>query len=156
MPCRRRGVTLLEMLIVLALIGLLAGITFPSVSSGVDTLRLSAAGRSLVTFFNGALNRAERRQQAVEITIDLRANQVLLISTEPGFERKLEMPAGVRIISVFPPPLVESGEPRRFIFYPGGTVPRLGVEIANSKGARQIVRIDPITGVPQVERVTAP
>jgi prepilin-type N-terminal cleavage/methylation domain-containing protein len=152
---RRQGVTLLEMLIVLVLIGLMAGITFPSVSSGVDSLRLASASRSLVTFFNGALNRAERREQAVEITIDPRENVVLLNSTEPGFERKLEMPAGVRIVSVLPPLLVETGEPRRFIFYPGGTVPRLGVEIASSRGVRQIVRIDPITGVPQVEKVAA-
>ena len=152
---RRQGVTLLEMLIVLVLIGLMAGITFPSVSSGVDSLRLASASRSLVTFFNGALNRAERRQQAVEITIDPRENLVLLNSTEPGFERRIEMPTGVRIVSVLPPLLVETGEPRRFVVYPGGTVPRLGVEIASSRGVRQIVRIDPITGVPQVEKVAA-
>jgi hypothetical protein len=54
-----------------------------------------------------------------------------------------------------PPLLVETGEPRRFVVYPGGTVPRLGVEIASSRGVRQIVRIDPITGVPQVEKVAA-
>jgi prepilin-type N-terminal cleavage/methylation domain-containing protein len=152
MHCRRRGVTLLEMLIVLALIGLLAGISFPSISSGVDTLRLSSAGSSLVSFLNGALNRAERRQQAVEISIDLRENTVVSRSTEPGYERKLEMPAGVRIASVLPPPMVESDEPRRFVVYPGGAVPRLGVELVNSRGARRIVRVDPITGVPQVEK----
>jgi len=39
----RRGVTLLEMLIVVALIGLLAGITFPAVTSGIDSLRLNSA-----------------------------------------------------------------------------------------------------------------
>ena len=56
---------------------------------------------------------------------------------------------------MLPPLLVETGEPRRFVVYPGGTVPRLGVEIASSRGVRQIVRIDPITGVPQVEKVAA-
>ena len=156
MRCRRRGVTLLEMLIVLALIGLLAGLTFPSVSSGVDTLRLSSAGTSLASFLNGALNRAERRQQAVEITIDLRENAVLMRSTESGFERRLEMPTGVRIVSVLPPEIVESGQPRRFVVHSGGTAPRLGVELAGNRGARRIVRIDPITGVPQVERLAAP
>jgi hypothetical protein len=34
-------------------------------------------------------------------------------------------------------------------------VPRFGVELANRKGARRIVRIDPITGIPQVERAAA-
>jgi prepilin-type N-terminal cleavage/methylation domain-containing protein len=150
--CRRRGVTLLEMLMVVALIGLLVGISFPSVSAGLDTLRLSSAGDSLASFLNSALNRAQRKQQALEVTIAPRENSVEVRSTEPGFERKLEMPSGVRIVSVLPPLVWESDEPRRFILYPGGTVPRFGVELANRKGARRIVRIDPITGIPQVER----
>jgi hypothetical protein len=65
------------------------------------------------------------------------------------------MPDGVRILGVLPPLVVETGQPRRFIVYPGGTVPRFGVELANRKGARRIVRIDPITGIPQVERAAA-
>jgi prepilin-type N-terminal cleavage/methylation domain-containing protein len=151
----RQGVTLIEMLIVAALIGLLISISFPSVSAGLDTLRLATAGDSLASFLNGALNRAERRQQAIEVTIDPRENLVSAESAEPGFERKLELPDGVRIVSVLPPPVRETGEPRRFILYPGGTMPRFGVELANRKGARRIVRIDPITGVPLVERAQA-
>jgi prepilin-type N-terminal cleavage/methylation domain-containing protein len=151
----RNGVTLIEMLMVAALIGLLISISFPSVSSGLDTLRLNSAGDSLVSFLNGALNRAERRQQAIEIIVDPRENLLSARSTEPGFERKLEMPAGVRIANVLPPLAVEIGEPRRFAVYPGGTVPGFGVELVNRKGARLIVRTDPITGVPQVERVAA-
>src|SRR5512136_502441 len=70
----QNGVTLLEMLIVLGLIGLLVSISFPSVSSGVDTLRLMSASDSLAGFLNGALTRAERRQLAAEITINMREN----------------------------------------------------------------------------------
>jgi prepilin-type N-terminal cleavage/methylation domain-containing protein len=150
-----RGVTLIELLIVVALVGLLAGISFPSVSAGLETLRLTSAGGSLASFLNGALSRAERRQQPIEITIDTQENVVLAQSAGPGFLRKLEMPDGVRILEVLPPLVVETGQPRRFIVYPGGTVPRFGVELVNRKGARRIVRIDPITGIPQVERVAA-
>src|SRR4051794_3767542 len=63
------GVTLVELLIVMAIIGLMAGVSFPAISSGIDSIRLTQASDSLVTFLNGAVNRAERRQQAVALTI---------------------------------------------------------------------------------------
>ncbi len=151
-PCAPRGVTLIEMMIVVVLIGVLVGITFPSVSSGVETLRLNAAGDSLVSFFNDALNRAERRQQAVEITI-LRPERALVMrSSEPGFERRLELSQGITIRAVLPPVQADPGAPRSFVLLPGGAIPRLGIEIANGRNARRIVRVDPITGVPQIER----
>jgi hypothetical protein len=61
------------------------------------------------------------------------------------------LPDGVTILRVHPVhPGIE--EPSRsFYVYPGGTIPRIGVEIANRRGNRRIVRIDPMTGVPQIE-----
>ena len=155
--CRggRAGVTLLEMVIVVGLIGLMAGIVFPPVSAGLETLKLASAGDGVAGFLNKELNRAERRQEAVEITIDLRENLLLARSTGPGAERKLEMPSGVRITSVLPQLVSDEGEPRHFICYPGGTAPRIGVELTNTKGARRLIRINPITGVPEIERAVA-
>jgi prepilin-type N-terminal cleavage/methylation domain-containing protein len=147
------GVTLLEMLIVVALIGLLVSISFPSVSAGVDTLRLTSAGESLASFLNGALNRAERSQQAVEVTIDPQHGLVEARSAAPGFQRRLELSGGIRIWNVLPAPPVDTDEPRRFVVYPGGTAPRVAIELTNPRGARRIVSIDPITGVPAVERI---
>jgi hypothetical protein len=40
--------------------------------------------------------------------------------------------------------------------YPGGAVPRVGVEIVNARGVHRIVRVDPITGVPRIEQPEAP
>ncbi len=147
-----RGVTLIEMMIVVALIGLMVGITFPSVSAGVDTLRLNGACDSIVSLFNDALNRAERRQQVVEVSISRADNALSLRSTEAGFERKLELPTGVSITNVLPeePAPPEDGV-RRFMLFPGGTVPRLGIALANKRNVQRIVRVDPITGVPQIE-----
>ncbi len=151
-PQSVRGVTLIEMLIVVALIGLLAGITFPAVSSGVDSLRLTWASDGLVNFLNAAMNRAERRQQAVEVTISKAENALWLHSTEPGFVRKLELPESVTIVAVLPRlPQAEEG-PRQFVLYPGGALPRLGVEIANRRGDRRVVSVDPITGVPRIQQ----
>jgi prepilin-type N-terminal cleavage/methylation domain-containing protein len=145
-----RGITLIEMMTVVAIIGIMAGVFFPAVSAGLDSIRLVSATDSIATFLNGALNRAERRQSVIEIAISRKENTIHLYSNEPGFTRKLEMPDGVRIEAVLPP-IDNSEETRRFILQPGGTPPRVGVQIANSRGARRIVRVDPMTGVPRIE-----
>jgi prepilin-type N-terminal cleavage/methylation domain-containing protein len=148
----RSGVTLIEMLIVVTIVGLIAGVTFPAVSSGIDSLRLASASDALVSLLNGALNRAERRQEPIEVAISVKDNSVRLSSTEPGFERNLTMPDGVKIVAVWPKLLVEDDQPRRFLLLPGSVVPRVGIEIVNRKETHRIVRVNPITGVPNIER----
>jgi prepilin-type N-terminal cleavage/methylation domain-containing protein len=153
MPRRpQSGVTLFEMLIVVALVGLLAGIAFPAMSSGLDSLRLNSASDSIVTFFNEGLNRAGERQELVEIAISQADRTLVMHSSEPGFERNLRFPDGIAISRILPELPGAGQEPaRRFVLYPDGTVPRFGIEIVNARGAGRRVSVDPITGVPRVE-----
>lgn len=148
------GVTLVEMIAVVTIIGLVAAISFPSVSSGLESIRLTSATDSIGAFLNGGLNRAERRQQGVEIAISIPERSLTMQSTEPGFERTLVLPDGVTIVRIHPalPAAVEETV-RRFYVYPAGSIPGIGIEIANRRGARRIVRIDPMSGVAQAERL---
>lgn len=148
---RSKGVTLVEMMIVVAIVGLIAGISFPAVSAGIESIRLSSASDTLASFLNQALNRAERRQEVVELDILPKQGTLTMRSMEPGFERKLEMPQGVTIEAVWPKVEEPADAPRRFILMPGGTAPRIGIQIANQRGSKRIVRVDPITGAPQIE-----
>ena len=43
------------MMIVLAIIGLIVGITFPAATSGLDSIRLSSAAESVASFLNAAI-----------------------------------------------------------------------------------------------------
>lgn len=147
---RQHGVTLLEMLVVLIIISIIAGISFPAVSSGVDSLRLNSALNSIVTFIDRGLSRAERRQQVVEVTISKPENVISMRASEPGFERKLALPEGITIEKILPDLPDESAETnhtRVFLLYPGGTVPPLGVLVSNRRHAEKTVQVDPITGV---------
>jgi hypothetical protein len=101
---------------------------------------------------NSGLNRAERRQQVVELTISKNENALMMRSTEPGFFRRLEMPEGVSITHVLPELPENPDAPRIYMLYPGGTPPRFGVQLMNRKNVERIVRVDPITGVPRVEQ----
>lgn len=146
----RAGVTLIEMLVVVALIAIVAGVSYPTLSSGVETLRLNGAARNVVTFVNSGLNRAERRQQVVEVVVSKSDNALWLESA--GFEKKMEMPERVRIEAVLPEMPDEEPDARRsFLLYPGGTPPAFAIALVNAKRAERVVRVDPITGVALIE-----
>lgn len=147
-----RGITLVETMVVVGVIALLAGVVFPAVSSGIDSIRLTGAADSVASFLSGALNRAERRQQPVVLSISASQRALWLETVDANFTRKLELPEGVRIASVVPAPPAEIEGPRRFLVLPGGVVPRIGIELANRRGGRRTVKVDPITGVPEIER----
>ncbi len=139
-------------MIVVALVSLLAAIMFPSVSAGLESFRLRQATDSIASFINSGLNRAERRRDMVEVTIDKAANQLTMRSAQPGFDRTLSMPEGIRIVEVLPEWPERPNEPRQFLLYPGGTPPRFGVLIANRRNDRRVITMNPMTGVPDVER----
>jgi prepilin-type N-terminal cleavage/methylation domain-containing protein len=148
-----RGVTLIEMMVVVAIIGLITAISFPAATAGIDSVRLVSATDSVATFLNSAVNRVERRQQPIELIVSLPENRLLLYSNEPGFTRELKMPDGIVIEGVLPTVGEDGQGVRRFILMPGATVPGIGVQIANRRGAHRIVRLDPMTGFPRVENV---
>jgi prepilin-type N-terminal cleavage/methylation domain-containing protein len=149
---RARGITLIEMLVVLTLISLLAGLSFPSVSSGIDSLRLRSAADSVVTFLHLGLTYAERRQEALEIVISRAENRISFHAIAPGFNRELRLPDGITITRVLPELDEEVPAPeRRILLYPSGSFPRFGVEIANRRNVHRLIRVDPVTGVPQIE-----
>jgi hypothetical protein len=139
------------MLIVVAIIGVMIGIAFPSITSGIDSLRIRSASDEIVSTFNSAMNRADRRQVAIEIIVDRAQNRLIFASADPGYRRELTMPEGVTIERVLPLiPNLDESLPRQFLIHPGGTVPHIGLELKNRRNARRIVSVDPITGGAQV------
>jgi len=138
-------------MIVVTLIALIAGLSYPSIASGLQSLRLRSASDSIVALLNTALDRADRRQQAVEIWISPAENAIAARSSDNGFNRRVDLQDQVRIAAILPAPAGEAipNQPRRFIIYPGGAVPRISIELATNDGRKRTVNIDPITGVPQ-------
>jgi prepilin-type N-terminal cleavage/methylation domain-containing protein len=135
------GVTLIELLVVLAIIGLLVGVTLPAATNGLSSVRLKGASNDVSTFLNSALNRAERHEQVMEIIVYPKESKFELDSSEPGYARTLAMPADVRI----------AGEnPVRILLMPGSAPPRIAIDLFNDRGMHRIVKLDPVTGVPEI------
>lgn len=152
---RARGVTLLEMLVVLAVVSLMAGISFPAVTAGLDSLRLRSAGDEVVSFLYTGLTYAERREQVMELSISRATNRMSFRNAAGDFHRDLSLPESITIARVDPAPPGEVET--NVMLYPGGSFPSIRIELANRRGAHRVVRIDPVSGMPAVEsQVTAP
>jgi prepilin-type N-terminal cleavage/methylation domain-containing protein len=147
---RQAGITLIEMMVVVSVIGLMVAISAPSLGAGIDSVRMTSATNSVANFLNSAVNRAERKQIAIEVVISPKKGTFTMYSNEPGFERVLKLPDGIVIEAI--EPAVEEPE-FRLILMPGTAAPGIGIKLANSHGNRRIVRLDPMTGFPRVERV---
>lgn len=154
---RRRGVTLIEMVVVVAIAGLIVAVSIPSATAGLDSVRLASATGSIASFLNAAVNRTERLQLPIEVVVDIKKNRLMLYSDEPGFTRELSMPGGITmeaVLGVKPQdPFGPQDAPNRLLLIPGASTPAIGIQISNRHGLRRIVRLDPMTGFPRVESV---
>lgn len=146
------GVTLVEMVVVVGIIGLIVAILAPSMTAGLDSVRMASATDNVAAFLNAAVNRSERRQEPLELAISTRESRIYLYSNEPGGDRMLTLPDGILIEGILPRDENESGDGlRRLVLMPGASVPGIGIQLINAHKNRRIVRLDPMTGFPRVE-----
>ena len=82
---QQRGITLLEMLVVVTLISIMVSISYPAIASGLDTIRLNSAADSIVAFLDGALTRADRKQMMTEVVLIPRESKLLVRSPDPTY-----------------------------------------------------------------------
>jgi len=145
-----RGITIIEMLIVVSIIALMAGISYPAVTAGIESVRMRSAADQTAAFLNQALTASERRQQAIEIQVKRNTGALLFRTVDETLVRRVELPQGIVIAEVLPPVPMNSEE-RSVLVYPGAAFPRVTFVLATKKGARRFVRIDPVVGMPVVE-----
>jgi prepilin-type N-terminal cleavage/methylation domain-containing protein len=154
----RRGMTMLEMLVVVAILSIVVAVSLPSVTAGLDSIRLASTGDAIASFLNGAVTHAERSEQPVIVVISLKEGTISADGGD-GYLRRFEMPQGIIMDRVLPDEAqgVADGEEhadRQILLLPGGVAPAIGVEYFNHHGARRRVQLDPMTGFPHVENVS--
>jgi prepilin-type N-terminal cleavage/methylation domain-containing protein len=145
------GVTLLELLVVVALASILLAVVFPSVGTGLSGLELSGAARRVAAAARFARDEAVRRRSTLQLEVDSASGTIAVADLErgPSNARRFELPTSVRIEQVLPEEPGSIGESRRFLFTPDGAAPEFQIVLANQR--RQVTVInDALTGAATV------
>jgi len=148
-PLRDRdesGFTLLEVVLVVMIIAIVLGLSYPAISRGNAIFRLRSTGRDLVNTIRIAREKAVTEQVVMMVTVD-RQNQKILLTDEVGEgERVYALPQEIRFERL----VLEGKElldgPLAIRFLPNGSAEDAVVEIVSDKGARLRVITDGITG----------
>ena len=142
------GVTLVEMLVVVAIASILLAVVFPAVGSGLGTLELRSAATRVAAAARYARDQAVYRQRMVQLTLDSAQGSVTITGGEP-LERRYELPDSVRIARVLPADTNAGDGIRRFVFLPDGAAPEFEVVLTNERAEIAVIG-DPLTGTARV------
>lgn len=97
---RRCGVTLLEMLVVLVVLGVLLALTVPRAVGAADRAAVRSAAGELVTLFSRARREAVRRRTPVALRLDRTRGAVwLALGDSLLLRRELGASYGVRLVT---------------------------------------------------------
>ena len=138
----RRGFSLLEMLVVLVLIGLMAGLAFPALGHLSDSLKFRQQTHRLAAIVRYARLLAISRNRTVHLRLDRQTDQAVFLISGPSEEQR-DFPLGPKDILVM--------DPGDWYFFPEGTATpgtmtfRRGNQVAG-------LRLDILTGQPELTR----
>jgi prepilin-type N-terminal cleavage/methylation domain-containing protein len=133
------GITLVELLVTVAIIGLMLSISYPTLTTGLDGFRLRAAVDRAGTLFQQARLEADRRHQPVQLTADPISNQLRALAVDSSWRETLEFAEGVRI--------AQPGEQRNWMLFPGTPPPQVRLLLEAQTGGRRGFSINVFTGV---------
>jgi len=172
---RRRGFSLIELMVVLVLIGIMTALIIPQMKGTYEEALLRSTGRTLVDVFNLASSHAITLNQLHRVRIDRKLSRyrvekpVQAGGSGSGFVSAPEIPGGEgaidsRIeIKIQPagdaqadpseqgPPADPGNDPRKptddqsIAFYPDGTADGAEILLRDRDGFRLALRINPVT-----------
>ena len=156
---KTQGVTLIEMLVVLAIISVSMAVIAPSARAGIAGMKVRSAARKVAALFSSARNTAIRSRKATVVTID-EAARVLSVA-QPGRESigELALDDGIAISMGSPAGEVAANNDRRdkaaatFLFMPDGEVPQVSLELRAERRAIRLT-MDALTGALSASEVS--
>jgi prepilin-type N-terminal cleavage/methylation domain-containing protein len=150
---RRRGFTLLELLLVLVVVSIAFGIAVPLFLRSFQGHRLRTAGRAMTMVAKYAKNMAVLKQRDLVLRFDLAAGQVDLVSPDaslPGFSRSVEGVALAWVRRDGQDPVQEGTS--EIVFFRNGTCQPFSLCIRDPSGNAVELKVDAVGEVRSVSR----
>lgn len=138
--CAQRGFTMLELIVVLAIMALVTGLAIPALTSGSGT-ELRASARTMVTAFRKARNKAVSTNDSAVLTIDVETREFLV----PGEKTARKLPDGVDLDLFAARSQLESETRGGIRFFPDGSSTGGRVTLSAEAG-KFAVNVDWMTG----------
>lgn len=137
-----RGFSLMELVIVLAVLAIAAAVVAPGTARTVDDVRARAEVGAVAAFLRSARERAVTRRQALEVRVDAQAHTLVMRRAgrdgEGAGQATRAVSPRMRIVADPPPP--------RVTFLPHGTSTGARFTIVTPGPRAYVITVDPLTG----------
>ena len=87
------------MLIVVTIIAVVAGVSVPSITTGLASVRLASAAGTVASFLTSSMNRVDRHEESAAIVITPEENALRVFTAASGDkpDRTLALPQGIHV-----------------------------------------------------------
>lgn len=162
-PASNIGFTLLELVVVLAIVGMAFSLVLPAIGSGLRHWRLQAAAREVATLLKFTRNRSVAGKEPLQVILDRSRNLYWLDkgdapvlndpdqADEKGI-RLYTLPDGVQFGEVTVGGYTVGGERVGIFFFPRGSSTGGEVQILDERGKGYRISVDPVTGQARIAR----
>lgn len=146
----RKGITLIELVIVMVIIAIGAVLLIPNIGAWLPNYRLRSAARDICSTMRTAQIKAVSTNNVYGVEFDIaKGSYILKVQTTAGFKEdgaEQSLPKGVSFLSAS-----FSGGVPRVTFNPNSTASSGSVVLRNIKGARKTIKVIAATGRTYIE-----
>jgi len=150
---QEKGFTLLELAVVVLIIVLVLGLSYPSMSRGTSMLHMQTAGRDVLSALRFAREKAISEQTEVRLIVNRREQKLILVNVLDKPLREYALPSDVKIRRLVKAKIEIQGDVMTVRFLPNGNLESVGIQLRSDGGTMLQIVSDPISGGAHIEPV---